>query len=105
MELEAIRRAFHAAQDINRPATLIFATDSMAILNRIKSGHLPQEWSYFREVHAASKVFWVYSPGHSGVDCNETADKLASSSSDFTPLELFPPQICGHLDLRFGERN
>ena len=42
MELEAIRRALPAAQGINSPATLIFATDSMAILNRIRSGQLPQ---------------------------------------------------------------
>ena len=77
-----------AVKDMKAPPTIIFATDSIAILCKIQSGYIPGEWFDLRDAHPTIKVIWVFVPGHSGVTCNETADMLASSCSDFT--WLFP---------------
>jgi len=93
MELEAVRNALKAVKDIKSPPTIIVATDPMAILCKIQSGYLPGEWFDLRGAHPTTKVIWVFVPGHSGVTCNETADMLASSCSNFTPLNLFPSDL------------
>ena len=43
MELEAVRNALKAVKDMKAPPTIIVATDSMAILCKIKSGYLSQD--------------------------------------------------------------
>jgi len=93
MELEAVRNALKAVKDMIAPPTIIVATDSMAILCKIQSGYLPGEWFVLRDDHPTTEVIWVFVSGHSGVTCNETADMLASSCSNFTPLNLFPSEL------------
>jgi len=93
MELEAVRNALKAVKDMKAPPTIIVATDSMAILCKTQSGYLPGEWFDLRDAHPTTEVIWVFVPGHSGVTCNETADMLAPSSSNFTPLNLFPSDL------------
>jgi len=93
MELEAVRNALKAVKDIKAPPTIIVATDSMAILCKIQSGYLPGEWFDLRDAHPTTNVIWVFVPGHSGVTGNETADMLAASCSNFTPLDVFPSDL------------
>ena len=93
MELEAVRNALKAVKDMKAPPTIIVATDSMAILCQIQSGCLPGDWFVLRDAHPTIKVIWVFVLGHSGVTCNETIDMLASSCSNFTPLDLFPSDL------------
>jgi len=93
MELEAVRNALKAVKDMKAPPTIIVATDSMAILCKIQSGCLPGEWFDLRDAHPIIKVIWVFVPGQSGVTCNETADMLASSCYNFTPLDLFSSDL------------
>jgi len=93
MELNTIRNALQTVKDMKALTTIIVATDSMAILCKIQSGYLPGEWFDLRDAHPTIKVIWVFVPGHSGVTCNDTADLLASSCSNFTPLDLFPSDI------------
>jgi len=82
-----------AVKDMKVSPTIIVATDSMAILCKIHSGYLPGEWFDLRDAHPTIKVIWVFVPRHSGVTCNETADMLTSSCSNFTPLDLFPSDL------------
>jgi len=89
MELEAIRNALKAIKDMKAPPTITVAADSMAILCKIQSGYFPGEWFDVRDAHPTIKVIWVFVPGHSGVTCNDTADMLASSCSNFTSLDFF----------------
>jgi len=93
MELEAIRNAWKAVKDMKAPSTIIAATDSMANLCKIQSGYLPGQWFDLRDAHPTIKVIWVFVPGHSGVTYNETVDMLASSCSNFIPLDLFPSDL------------
>jgi len=75
------------------PPAIIVTTDSMAILCKIQSGYLPGEWFDLCVAHPTTKMTWVFVSGHSGDTCNETADMLASSCSNFTPLNLFPSDL------------
>jgi len=55
--------------------------------------YLPGKWFDLRVAHPTTKVIWVFVPSHSGVTCNETAEMLDSSCSNFTPLNLFPSDL------------
>jgi len=89
MELEAVRNALKSVKDMKASPAIIVATDSMAVLCEIQSGYLPGEWFDLRVAHPTTKVTWVFVPGHSGITCNETADMMASSCSNFTQLVPF----------------
>ena len=94
MEFEAIQQALLCLAALDKPMeTAIFATDSMAVLCRIRAGNLPYNWHMFRQQHPVCRVFWVHVPGHAGVTINEEADRLAGLSDSPTPLELYPPDL------------
>jgi len=88
MQLEAVRNVLKAVKDMKAPPTIIVAMDSIAIPCKIQSGLLPGEWFELRDAHPTIKVIWVFVSRHRGVTCNETTDTLASSCSNFTPLDL-----------------
>ena len=88
MELKAVRNAVKVVKDMKAPPTIIVALDSIAIPCKIQSGLLPGEWFELRDAHPTIKVIWVFVSRHRGVTCNETTDMLASSCSNFTPLDL-----------------
>ena len=94
MEVEAVRQALMWLA-IHQPQaeSVIIATDSEALLARIKSGWLPDGWIPPSEAPVMSRIVWVYVPGHAGVVINEEADRLAAAAKDASPLTLYHSDI------------
>ena len=76
---------------------MIIATDSQALLARIKSGWLPDGWIPPSEAPVMSRIVWVYVPGHAGVAINEEADRLVAAATDASSLTLY------HSDIKLSE--
>jgi len=94
MEFEAIQQALLRLSQVDvNGRTIIFATDSMAVLVKIRSGNLPSNWVVFRERHPDCQVIWTYVPGHAGVKINERADTLAGSAVIGNPLQLYSSDV------------
>jgi hypothetical protein len=82
MEFEVIQCALGrlALLELNSNNTVIFGTDSMAVLTKIQPGNLPSGWSCFRDKISLCEV-WMYVPGHAGVLTHGRDDTLKKSTS------------------------
>ena len=79
MEVEAVIRALRwiASRGDSRTTNVITLTDSMSLLQKVKSGMgSPDRNVSMASIHL-QKLMWVYCPGHAGVKGNDRADKLA----------------------------
>ena len=59
----------------------VILTDFMSIIDKIEKGLVREDWLVPLEelsLEKDSQLFWMYVPGHAGVNYNELADKLAS---------------------------
>ena len=94
MEIEAVNRALKWLS-LHHPihSSVIIATDSMALLSRIRSGWVPANWLQPRDFPVMGKIIWTYVPGHAGVAINEEADRLAAASTVPSPLPLYHSDI------------
>ena len=90
MEIEAVSRALLWLRTSHPDANkAIIATDSMALLSRIKAGWVPYGWISPAEAPVMGRLTWVYVPGHAGVAVNEEADRLAGLDTGTSPLPLY----------------
>ena len=64
-----------------RPHAIIL-TDSMSLLQKVKSGTGRPDWMNVSmvDIHLP-KLLWVYCPGHAGVKGNDRADRLAGKAT------------------------
>ena len=94
MEVEAVNRALKWLS-LHHPnhSSVIIATDSVALLSKIKSGWVPENWSEPCEVPVMGRITWIYVPGHSGVTINEEADRLAAASEVPASLPLYSSDV------------
>ena len=94
MELEAVKQALGwLTQESPDVATVAFATDSMAVLQRIQSGWLPDGWREVAPYLQDKSPTFVYVPDHVDVKYNEKADKLAAAAEPTDQLLLFSQDI------------
>ena len=94
MEVEAVNRALKWLS-LHHPnhSSVIIATDSMALLTRIRSGWVPADWLQPGDFPVMGRITWTYVPGHAGVAINEEADRLAAASTEPSPLTLYHSDI------------
>ena len=94
MELEAVRQALGwLVQESLDVKIIVFATDSMAVLQKIKKGWLPDGWREAELYLSDKSPTFTYVPGHAGVKYNEKADQLAAAAEPTDKLSLFPQDI------------
>ena len=58
----------------------MIVTDSQNVLKRVENRTLRKEWFGYIGGCSLKKITWIYSPSHTGVEGNETADQLASNA-------------------------
>jgi ribonuclease HI len=90
METEAVTHALRwiASRGNSQTTHAIILTDSMSLLQKVKSGMGSPDWhvSMF-DIHLR-KILWVYCPGHAGVKGNDRADRLAGKATITGGLRL-----------------
>ena len=59
----------------------IIPTDSMSVLQNVKSGMGSPDWNVSMVDIHLRKLLWVYCPGHAGVKGNDRADRLAGKAT------------------------
>ena len=69
MEVEAVTHVLRwiASKGGSRLTRAIFLTDSVNLLQKIKSGMGTSEWHVSMEDTNLRKLLWMYCPGHTGV--------------------------------------
>ena len=80
MEVEAVT---HALRWI-----AIILTDSMNLLQKVKSGMGSPDWNVSMVDIHLQKLMWVYCPGHAGVKGNDRADRLVGKATITSSLLL-----------------
>ena len=102
-EIEAITLGLGAARELAPDAEhFIVATDSQSLLRKLEAGSSPSEWWGITR-----KITWIYCPGHSGININEKADRLAGGGSSATSRIVLSASDIKHLmyaQLREAER-
>ena len=70
-----------ASRGDSRTTHAIILTDSMSLLQKVKSGMESPDWNAsVVDIHLR-KLLWVYCPGHAGVKGNNRADRLAGKAA------------------------
>ena len=59
----------------------ILLTDSMSLLQKVKSGMGSPDWNVSMVDIHLRKLLWVYCPGHAGVKGNDRAERLAGKAT------------------------
>ena len=94
MELEAVKQALGwLAQESPDVRVVVFATDSMAILQKIKNGWLPGGWREVEPYLNDKSPTFTYVPGHAGVQFNVTMKRqtnLQRQQNQQTRYRSFP---------------
>ena len=101
MEVEAIIHALHwiAPRGDSRTTHAILLTDSMNLLQKVKSGMGSPDWNVSMVDIHLQKLLWVYCPEHAGVKGNDQADRLAGKATLTSGLLLGRSEVlrsCGH---------
>ena len=83
MEAEAVTHAIRstASSGDSQTTHATILTDSMNLLQKVKSGMGSPDWNVSMVDIHLSKLLWVYCPGHAGVKGNDRADKLAGKGT------------------------
>ena len=68
---------------LSREATThaIILTESMSLLQKVKSGMGSEDWNMSMVYIHLGKLLWVYCAGQAGVKGNDVADRLAGKST------------------------
>ena len=82
MEVEAVTYAlcWTASRGDSQTTHTILFTDSMSLLQKVKSGMGSPDWNVSMVDIHLRKLLWVYHPGHAGVKGNDQADRLAGKA-------------------------
>ena len=101
MEVEAVTHAIQwlTSQRDAQIAHAIILTDSMNLLQKVKSGTGCPDWHTAMHSLRLQGRLWIYCPGHAGVGGNERADRLASTADIPSDLQL------GRAEVLRGLRN
>ena len=67
-------------QEVTVRPHAILLTDSMSLLQKVKSGMESPDWNVLMVDIHLRKLLWVYCPGHAGVKRNDRADRLAGKA-------------------------
>ena len=59
----------------------IILTDSVSLLQKVKSGMGSLDWNMSMVDIHLRKLLWVYCPGHAGMKGNDRADRLAGKAA------------------------
>ena len=79
MEVKAATKALRfLSESSHRKAVIV--TDSMSMLQKIKKGLFYTDWWSLISRSQLQFITWLFCPGHSGVQGNERADKLAGDA-------------------------
>ena len=90
MDVEAVTHAIlwlASQRDAQIPHAIIL-TDSMNLLQKVKSGMGCLDWHTAIHSLRLQRLLWIYCPGHTGVSGNERADRLASTADITSGLQL-----------------
>ncbi len=83
MEVETVTHALRwiASRGDSQTTHAIILTDSMSLLQKVKSGMGSPDWNVSMVDIHLRKLLWVYCPGHAGVKGNDRADRLAGKAT------------------------
>ena len=83
MKVEAVTHALRwvASRGDSQTTHAIILTDSMSLLQKVKSGMGSPDWSVSMVDICLRRLLWVYCPGHAGVKGNDRADRLAGKAA------------------------
>ncbi len=94
MEVEALNQALSwLAEETPTAETVLFASDSQAMLKKLQGGWFPESWNKAHHYLSNKKVRFIYVPGHSDVKLNEAADRLAGASDPTSRTSLYLQDI------------
>ena len=93
MEAEAVKHAVQwlASQRDSQTTQATILTDSMNLLQKVKSGMSCPDWHIAMQQPCGlrlQRLLWIYCPGHGRVSENEQADRLASTADITSGLQL-----------------
>ena len=90
MEMEAVTHALRwiASRGDSQTTHATILTDSMSLLQKVKSGMGSPDWHVSMFNIHLRKVIWEYCPGHAGVNGNDRADELAGKATITGRLRL-----------------
>ena len=75
----------------------VILTDSMSLLQKVKSGMGSLDWNVSMiDIHLR-KFLWLYCPGHAGVKRNDRADRLAGKATLTSGLLLGTSEVLRNL--------
>ena len=74
-----------ASRGDSQPTHAIILTDSLSLLQKVKSGMGSPDWNVSMVDIHLRKLLWVYCPGHAGVKGNDRADRVASTGGQSNP--------------------
>ena len=83
MQVEAVIHALRwtASRGDSQTTHAILLTDSVSLLQKVKSGMGSPDWNVSTVDIHLRKLLWVYCPGHAGVKGNDRADRLAGKAT------------------------
>ena len=83
MEVEAVTRVLRwiASGGDSRTSHAILLTDSMSLLQKVKSGMGSPDWNVSMVDIHLPKLLCVYCPGHGGVKGNDRTERLAGKAT------------------------
>ena len=92
MEVKAATEALRFLSE-NRHRKAVIVSDSMSMLQKVKKGLLYADWVDLISQSQLQSVTWLFCPGHSGVQGNERADKLAGEAETGDKLTFDSPLV------------
>ena len=83
MEVEAVTHALRwiASRGDSQPTHAISLTDSVSLLQKVKSGMGNPDWNVSMVDIRLGKLLWVNCPGDAGLKENDRADKLEGKAT------------------------
>ena len=92
MEVKAATEALRFLSETQHRKAVI-VTDSMSMLQKIKRGLFYTDWWSLIRRSQLQIITWLFCPGHSGVQGNERADKLAGDAVTGDAMTFDPPIV------------
>ena len=74
-------RCWSASRGDSQTTHAIILTDSVSLLQKVKSGMGSLDWNMSMVDIHLRKLLWVYCPGHAGMKGNDRADRLAGKAA------------------------